>query len=60
MNLVTAYLSYSVVAVNINFNTRCMPPRGRSWGGEVLTARVEMKGGWQFPSPDEDWMRGYP
>ncbi|MBI4536431.1 MAG: hypothetical protein HY712_00570 [candidate division NC10 bacterium] len=25
-----------------------------------LTEKVETKGGWQFPSPDEDWMRGYP
>ena len=21
---------------------------------------METKAGWQYPSPDEDWMRGYP
>ena len=30
------------------------------WGDEYITEKVETKGGWQFPSPEEDWMRGYP
>ena len=61
-NLVTAYLSNSVVQVNINPNTSVIvyAPDGRIWGDEYLTEKVETKGGWQFPSPDEDWIRGYP
>jgi predicted dehydrogenase len=61
-NLVTAYLSNSVVQVNINPNTslQIYAPDGHIWGDEYLTEKVETKGGWQFPSPDEDWMRGYP
>ncbi len=61
-NLLTAYLSNSVVQVNINPNTSVVvyAPDGKIWGDEYLTEKVETKGGWQFPSPDEDWMRGYP
>jgi predicted dehydrogenase len=61
-NLVTAYLSNSVVQVNINPNTslQVYAPDGAIWGDEYLTEKVETKSGWQFPSPDEDWMRGYP
>ena len=30
------------------------------WGDEYISEKVETKAGWQFPSPEEDWMRGYP
>ena len=30
------------------------------FGSEYITEKVETTAGWQFPSPDEDWMRGYP
>jgi len=61
-NLVTAYLTNGVVQVNINPNTalQVYAPDGQIWGDEYLTEKVETKAGWQFPSPDEDWMRGYP
>jgi predicted dehydrogenase len=61
-NLLTAYLSNGVVEVNINPNTalRVYAPDGAVWGEEYLTEKVETRAGWQFPSPDEDWMRGYP
>ena len=61
-NLVTAYLDNAVVQVNINPNTslQIYAPDGQIWGDEYITEKVETKGGWQFPSPDEDWMRGYP
>jgi len=61
-NLVIAYFSNSVVQVNINPNTslQVYTPDGQIWGDEYITEKVETKGGWQFPSPDEDWMRGYP
>lgn len=61
-NLLTAYLTNGVVQVNINPNTSVVAyaPDGRIWGSEYITEKVETTGGWQFPSPDEDWMRGYP
>lgn len=61
-NLLTAYLSNAVVQVNINPNTslQVYAPDGAIWGDEYITEKVETKAGWQFPSPDEDWMRGYP
>lgn len=61
-NLVTAYLSNSVVQVNINPNTSVVAyaPDGAILGDEYITEKVETRAGWQFPSPDEDWMRGYP
>jgi predicted dehydrogenase len=61
-NLVTAFLSNGVVEVNINPNTalRVYAPDGAVWGDEYLTEKVETRAGWQYPSPDEDWMRGYP
>ena len=61
-NLLTAYMSNGVVQVNINPNTslQVYAPDGAIWGDEYITEKVETKGGWQFPSPDEDWMRGYP
>ncbi|MEI8189244.1 MAG: Gfo/Idh/MocA family oxidoreductase, partial [candidate division NC10 bacterium] len=61
-NLLTAYLDNAVVQVNINPNTslQVYAPDGQIWGDEYITEKVETKSGWQFPSPDEDWMRGYP
>ena len=51
-----------VAQVNINPNTtlQVYAPDGAIWGDEYITENVETKAGWQFPSPDEDWMRGYP
>jgi predicted dehydrogenase len=61
-NVVTAYLTNAVIQANINPNTALTvyAPDASVWGDEYLTEKVETKAGWQFPSPDEDWMRGYP
>jgi predicted dehydrogenase len=61
-NLLTAYLSNGVIQANINPNTSLAvyAPDPAVWGDEYLTEKVETRAGWQFPSPDEDWMRGYP
>jgi predicted dehydrogenase len=61
-NVVTAYLTNAVVQANINPNTAvaAYAPDAAVWGDEYMTEKVETKGGWQFPSPEEDWMRGYP
>ncbi len=61
-NLLTAHLSNGVVQANINPNTtlQVYAPAPGIWGDEYVTEKVETTAGWQFPSPDEDWMRGYP
>jgi predicted dehydrogenase len=61
-NTVTAYLTNGVIQANINPNTAvaAYAPDGAVWGDEYLTEKVETRAGWQFPSPEEDWMRGYP
>ncbi len=61
-NVVTAYMTNGVVQANINPNTAVtvFAPEASVWGDEYITEKVETKAGWQFPSPDEDWMRGYP
>lgn len=61
-NLIGVYMSNAVAQVNINPNTIMVvySPEGTVFGSEYITEKVETKAGWQFPSPDEDWMRGYP
>lgn len=61
-NLMAVYLSNSVAQININPNNSLVvyAPDGNIFGSEYITEKVETKAGWQFPSPDEDWMRGYP
>lgn len=61
-NTVTAYLTNGVVQAHITPNTSVMAyaPHDRVWGEEYITEKVETTAGWQFPSPEEDWMRGYP
>ncbi len=61
-NLISVYLSNAVAQININPNNSLMvySPEGDVFGSEYITEKVETKAGWQFPSPDEDWMRGYP
>jgi predicted dehydrogenase len=61
-NTVTAFLTNGVVQANITPNTGVLAyaPDARAWGDEYLTEKVETRAGWQFPSPEEDWMRGFP
>jgi predicted dehydrogenase len=61
-NVVTAYLTNAVIQANINPNNTLSvyAPDASVWGDEYITEKVETKAGWQFPSPEEDWMRGYP
>lgn len=61
-NLMAVYMSNAVAQVNINPNNSLVvySPESSIFGSEYITEKVETKAGWQFPSPDEDWMRGYP
>ena len=61
-NVISAYLTNGVIQANINPNTAVVAyaPDATVWRDEYVTEKVETKAGWQFPSPEEDWMRGYP
>lgn len=61
-NIVQVYLSNAVLYANINPNASVLSyaPEQRILEGEYIAEKVETSAGWQFVSPDEDWMRGYP
>jgi predicted dehydrogenase len=61
-NVVTAYLTNGVLQANITPSTSVLAyaPDAAVWGDEYISEKVETKAGWQFPAPEEDWMRGYP
>jgi len=60
-NTIEVYLSNSVVHVNINPNNavEIYAPDAHIFGDEYIAERLETKAGWNFPSPDDNWMRGY-
>ncbi|MEW6530783.1 MAG: Gfo/Idh/MocA family oxidoreductase [Thermodesulfobacteriota bacterium] len=60
-NTLDVYLSNSVVYVNINPNNsvQIYAPDAAVFGDEYIAERLETKAGWNFPSPDDNWMRGY-
>jgi len=61
-NTMTVYLSNAVVQVNINPNDTVVAyaPSPDIFGEEYIAEKLETKAGWNFASPDEDWVRGYP
>jgi predicted dehydrogenase len=61
-NTMTVYLSNSVVQVNINPSDTVVAyaPAPHIFGDEYIAEKLETKAGWNFASPDEDWVRGYP
>jgi predicted dehydrogenase len=61
-NTLTVYLSNAVVNVNINPHNalEVYAPEPHIFGDEYIAEKLETKAGWNFPSPDEDWVRGYP
>jgi len=60
-NTLSVYLSNAVVHVNMNpSNTlEVYAPESHIFGDEYLVEKLESKAGWNFPSPDDDWVRGY-
>jgi predicted dehydrogenase len=60
-NTLDVYLSNSVVYVNINPNNsvQVYAPDAAVFEDEYIAERLETKAGWNFPSPDDNWMRGY-
>jgi len=61
-NTLNVYLSNAVVNVNINPHNvlEVYAPESHIFGDEYIAEKLETKAGWNFPSPDEDWVRGYP
>lgn len=59
---VSVYLTNAVLHANMAQNTavQVYAPDGTIFSGEYFTEKLETKAGWSFPSPDEDWFRGYP
>jgi hypothetical protein len=46
-------------SLNPNNTLTVYAPDGAVRGDEHIPEKVETKAGWRFPSPEEDWMRGY-
>jgi predicted dehydrogenase len=61
-NNLQVYLSNAVAYGNINPNNavEVYAPDAGILGDEYIAEKLETKAGWNFASPDEDWMRGYP
>jgi predicted dehydrogenase len=61
-NVLNVYLSNAVVYVNINPHDvlEVYAPDPQIFGEEYIAEKLETKAGWNFPSPNDDWMRGFP
>ena len=61
-NMMQVYLSNAVAFANINPNNavEVYAPDPNILGDEYIAEKLETKAGWNFASPDEDWMRGFP
>lgn len=60
-NTLSVYLSNAVVHVNMNPSNvlEVYAPEPHIFRDEYLVEKLETKAGWNFPSPDDDWIRGY-
>ena len=61
-NTIQVYLSNAVAFGNMNPNNavEVYAPDPGIFKDEYISEKLETKAGWNFASPDEDWMRGYP
>jgi len=61
-NVLDIYTSNSVIQCNMTPNNGCMvyAPHPDIFGQEYIAEKLETKAGWNYTSPDEDWIRGYP
>jgi predicted dehydrogenase len=61
-NCMTVYATNTVVEANLNPNTavRAYAPDASVLAAAYLSEKLETHAGWSQPSPDEDWMQGYP
>ncbi len=61
-NILSVYLSNAVAHININPHDvlEVYAPDPHIFGEEYIAEKLETKAGWNFPSPDDDWMKGFP
>ena len=61
-NTLEVYATNTVVkcAMTPNDGLLAYAPDDEVFGSEYLAEKLETKGGWSTPAPDEDWVRGYP
>ena len=61
-NILNVYLSNAVAHVNINPHDvlQVYAPESHIFGEEYIAEKLETKAGWNFPSPNDDWMKGFP
>lgn len=62
VNTLDIYTTNSVIKCNMasNDSVKAYAPANEIFGDEYISEKIHTKSGWTFPSPDEDWMRGYP
>jgi predicted dehydrogenase len=62
VNTLDVFTTNSVIKCNMasNDSVKAYAPAGEIFGDEYITEKIQTKAGWTFPSPNEDWMRGYP
>jgi predicted dehydrogenase len=60
-NFLEAHLSNARLRANMNPNNACVAyaPSTEIFADEYISEKIETKGGWTFPSPDEHWSQGY-
>jgi predicted dehydrogenase len=58
---VTAYMTDGVIKANMTANDaiETYAPDASVFEGEYFTEKLETKAGWNRPSCDEDWFRGF-
>jgi predicted dehydrogenase len=61
-NRLTVHATNTLIEANLNPNNavRAYAPDGDVLAGAYISEKIETHGGWTQPSPDEDWMQGYP
>lgn len=62
VNTLDIYTTNCVLKCDMAANDaiKAYAPSTEIFGDEYISEKIETKAGWTFPSPDEDWMRGYP
>src|SRR4029077_15831535 len=61
-NRMTVHATNTLLEANLNPNNavRAYAPDDRVLANAYISEKIETHGGWTQPSPDEDWMQGYP
>ncbi|MBC8535139.1 Gfo/Idh/MocA family protein [Feifania hominis] len=62
VNTLDIFTTNTVLHCNMasNDSVKAYTPSASTYGDEYISEKIETTAGWTFPSPDEDYMRGYP